>query len=104
MNELRRDCPVEWKLGSTLVAYNRRLKMEWDDVSEDARDWLRMLGNFSPTVHTAQRELKGYVHCDEGEDGRIYLEAKDLRKIAAAFVEAADWLDKRADAAMPAVG
>jgi hypothetical protein len=72
--------------------------MEWTDVSEDARDWLKMLGGFSPTVHIAQRELKGYLHSDDDSDGRTYLDSSDLRKISAALTEAADWLDKRATA------
>ena len=75
--------------------------MNWDDdVSEDARDWLKMLGNFGPTVHAKNRELKGYL----GEEGRTYFDAGDLRNIAAALIEAANWLDKRADAETPAVG
>ena len=72
--------------------------MEWTDVSEDARDWLEMLGHFSPTVHAQNRELKGCLHHEDGEDGRTYLDAGDLRNIAAACNEAADWLDKRAAA------
>ena len=70
--------------------------MDWNDVSVDARDWLKTLGSFSPTVHVAQRELKGYLHSDDGDDGRTYLDSGDLRKIAAACIEAAGWLDKRA--------
>ena len=78
--------------------------MEWTDVSKDARDWLEMLGNFGPTVRASQRELKGCVNSDHGEDGRVYLNSDDLRKISAALVEAADWLDKRAAVAETAVG
>ncbi len=74
--------------------------MEWTDVSEDARDWLKMLGNFGPTVHAKNRELKGYL----SDEGRTYFDAGDLRNIAAACIEAADWLDKRADAEAQAVG
>jgi hypothetical protein len=76
------------------------LKVEWTDVSENTRDWLKLLGNFVPTVHAKQRELKGYL----GEEGRTYFDAGDLRNIAAALIEAADWLDKRAEAEAPAVG
>ena len=78
--------------------------MEWADVSEEARDWLEMLGNFGPTNAVKLRELKGCVHSDHGEDGRVYVASRDLRNIAAACIEAADWLDKRADADAPAVG
>ena len=69
---------------------------DWNDVSEDARDWLGTLGGFGPTVHAEQRELKGYLHCSDGGDGRTYFDSDDLRKIAAACIEAAEWLDKRA--------
>lgn len=71
--------------------------MEWTDVSEDARDWLEMLGSFGPTANAGNRELKGRVHSDHGEDGRVLLDSGDLRNIAAAMTEAADWLDKRAE-------
>ena len=74
--------------------------MEWTDLSDDARKWLKMLGDFGPTVHAKQRELKGYL----GEGDRTYFDAGDLRNIAAVCIEAADWLDKRADAEAPAVG
>jgi hypothetical protein len=78
--------------------------MKWPDISEDARSWLKMLGDFGPTAHAKNRELKGYIAADEGEDGRTYLNSRDLREIAASCIEAADWLDKRADAAVPDVG
>lgn len=71
--------------------------MEWTDVSENARDWLKMLGNFAPTVHAKNRELKGCL----ADEGRTYFDAGDLRNIAAACIEAADWLDKRADSEPP---
>lgn len=73
-------------------------EMKWSDVSYDARAWLDTLGSFSPTVHAPNRELKGYLHDLEGGDGRTYFSAADLRRIAEACTEAADWLDKRAAA------
>lgn len=78
--------------------------MEWGEVSGNARNWLDTLGGFTPTVHARNRDLKGRIACDDGEDGRVYLDSNELREIAAAFVEAADWLDKRAEAEPPAVG
>ena len=73
--------------------------MEWSEVSYDARMWLDQLGSFGPTVHAGRRELKGCLPCADGDDGRTYLDSDELRKIAAAFTEAADWLDKRAETA-----
>ena len=29
--------------------------MKWTDVSEDARGWLKMLGEFGPTVNAKNR-------------------------------------------------
>jgi len=68
----------------------------WTEVSEVSRQWLKTIGDFGPTVHAKSRELKGYLHAEEGEDGRTYIDANELRELAAACVEAADWLDKRA--------
>ena len=72
--------------------------MEWDDVSEKSRDWLKLFGNFGPTVMADKRELKGWTQDEEGVS-KTYLSADELREAAAAFVEAADWLDKRAQEA-----
>lgn len=72
--------------------------MDWDkDISTEAKETMKFLGNFGPTVHEHLRELKGYMLDEEGS-GKVYLDAGELREIAAACVEAADWLDKRADA------
>lgn len=74
--------------------------MEWTEVSAEARHWLEMLGHFGPTVRAENRELKGYL----GDEGRTYFDSSDLRNIAAAMIEAANWLDKRADAALAQPG
>lgn len=66
--------------------------MKWEDLSIDARQWMRDLGEFGPTVHAAKREVKGY-----GIDGKTYYTSEDLRGIAAACTEVADWLDRRAE-------
>lgn len=72
--------------------------MNWTDVSQKARDVMKEFGNFSPTVHAANKEVKGYTHDDEG-GGKCYWSSDDLRGIAAACIEVANWLDKRAEAA-----
>lgn len=71
---------------------------EWiNEVSESARDVMDDLGNFGPTVHALNREVKGYtMDSDTGECGKCYYNSNDLRRIAAGCIEVADWLDKRA--------
>lgn len=65
--------------------------MQWEDISENAGYWMEFLGNFGPTVHVNNREVRGYM------DGRTYLTSNDLRELAIALNEVADWLDKRAE-------
>lgn len=72
------------------------------DMSENAKSALRVLGDFGPTVHVADREVKGVVRKDDPwEDGRTYISSDDLRLIGAGLIEAADYLDARALAALP---
>ena len=71
--------------------------MDWETgISSLAHTWMKFLGDFSPTVHEQKRELKGYMHDDEG-GGKVYLDAGELRELASACNHAADWLDKRAE-------
>ena len=72
--------------------------MQWDDISDKGKAWMRDLGNFGPTANAKERTVKGYMHDDDGGDGRTYLDSGDLRGLAAACNEVADWLDKRSDA------
>jgi hypothetical protein len=72
--------------------------MEWkNDISDEHKEQMRLLGGFSPTSNAEQRLAKGYMADDEGGTSRVYLSANDLRKLASACVEVAYWLDKRAD-------
>lgn len=71
--------------------------MDWNtDISSLAKTWMKFLGNFGPTAKEESRELKGYMHNDEG-GGKVYLDAGELRELAAACNEVAAWLDKRAE-------
>ena len=80
------------------LGMNKEKAMDWDtDVSKEARETMKFLGDFGPTVHAQSREVKGYMLNDDG-GGSVYLDAGELREIAAACNEVADWLDKRADA------
>lgn len=68
------------------------------EVSESARGWMRTLGNFSPTVNPDNREVKGAILGEYGDAEKAYFSSKELRELAAACSEVADWLDKRAAA------
>jgi aminoglycoside/choline kinase family phosphotransferase len=70
--------------------------MDWNDISQPARDTMQTLGGFGPTVLPENREIKGYPQ----EDGKTYYDADELRKMATHFVEVADWLDARAKSAL----
>lgn len=72
--------------------------MEWEEVSKEARETMRQLGFFGPTVNVGDRVVKGYAHWGDEEAGKVYLDSKYLREIAPHLVEVADWLDKRAEA------
>lgn len=68
----------------------------WDELSDNARYFMRDLGNFGPTFHAENREVKGYMLDPEGDAGKVYYTSNDLRQMASAAVEVADWLDERA--------
>lgn len=69
---------------------------EWEKLSSNAHDVMKDLGDFGPTVHAYAREVKGYIRCEDGEDGRTYYDSNDLRRIAEGCLEVACWLDLRA--------
>ena len=71
--------------------------MKWESLSKKARDAMKELGNFGPTVNPADRLVKGWNYDDAcGTTVKTYYTSADLRRIAAACDEAAYWLDKRA--------
>lgn len=77
--------------------------MDWDkDISTEAKGTMKFIGDFGPTVHAQSREVKGYMH-DGAGGGKVYLDAGELRVIAASCIEVADWLDKRAEAVHNAI-
>lgn len=66
-------------------------------LSDNAIENLEFLGSFSPTVNPSHKMIKGYLYDgDEGEVGRVYLEPSDLRALASACNEVAEWLEERA--------
>lgn len=68
------------------------------ELSPNALETLTDLGNFGPTVHVQDKLMKGYMLDRDGEVGKTYLSASDMRRIAADLIEAADWLEARAAA------
>lgn len=70
----------------------------WADLSLGARSWMEQLGDFLPTIHAANREVKGWLFDADTESNvrKTYWHSRDLRMIALACVEVADWLDRRA--------
>lgn len=70
----------------------------WHDLSLGARSWMEQLGGFLPTIHHANREVKGVLYDEySGKRLKAYWHSRDLRMIALACVEVADWLDRRAE-------
>lgn len=70
--------------------------MEWDDLNRSTRDWMAALGEFVPTVVVENREVKGVTYDqEEGGPGTTYWSSNNLRAIARACIEVANWLDER---------
>ena len=67
------------------------------EVSESSRGWMRALGNFTPTVNPLYRAVKGSMLGEYGDPEKTYFDSKELRELATACIEVADWLDLRAD-------
>ena len=63
----------------------------WSELDKETLGWMTELGNFSPTTNIESKQLKG--HTDEG---KTYYDSSDLRQIAKACLDAANWLDERA--------
>lgn len=55
-------------------------------------EWLKFLGDFGPTVHPQNKEIKGYMH-----DGKTYLDSNDLMSMSAALKSVAEWLNERSE-------
>lgn len=66
--------------------------MKWKDISEKSRDIMSRLGGYTPVSNRKDARVMGWV-CDVE---KVYWSSEILREIAAAYIEVADWLDKRA--------
>lgn len=79
--------------------------MDWSDLNPNTRDWMKILGEFGPTVHAQNAEIKGVMYdADADGMGRVYIASAELRELAKACIEVADWLDKRKAATPSAEG
>ena len=72
--------------------------MNWTDLPAPVLETMKFIGEFYPTSNVDHKMVKGYVY-EDGEGGKVYLDANDLREMAEHFIAVADWLDKRAEAA-----
>lgn len=70
--------------------------VEWSKLTSNALDVMRDIGEFSPTTRADEGLVKGYIRCEEGEDGRTYYDSNDLRRISEGCLEVACWLELRA--------
>ncbi len=73
--------------------------MNWDkDLSNNAKSMMLFLGCFSPTTNAEHKTVKGHMADQNGDgNGKVYLDSGELRELALACNEVADWLDKRAE-------
>lgn len=71
--------------------------MEWEDLSKEIKSWMNFLGSFSPTSDVIARCVKGYMADIEGDGGKVYLNSAELRELASACNDVANWLDARSE-------
>jgi hypothetical protein len=71
--------------------------MQWEDLSDNAKEIMLDLGNLLPKETPSDREVEGWVCGEFGETVTIGYSSHYLREMAAACLEVADWLDKRAE-------
>lgn len=63
------------------------------EFSDNAKYWLRKLGNFGVT--SSGKEIKGWALLDSDDEyERVYFSAEDLRKLASAANEVAEMLER----------
>lgn len=70
--------------------------MNWSDLTQETRDVMEELGNFKPTNTPKNKQIKGYKQEEDGTVS-VYYDSSDLRMVAAACIEVAEFLDKRAE-------
>lgn len=74
---------------------------QWKDLSPNTLACMELLGSFGPTTRHEEGLVKGSMYDPkDGEFSKTYLDSGELREMAAACTEVADWLDKRKAAAL----
>ena len=71
--------------------------MQWEDLSDNAKEIMLNLGGCLPTETPSDRWVEGWANGRYGETVTIGYSSHYLREMAAACLEVADWLDKRAE-------
>ncbi len=78
---------------------NKEYGMDWEkDMSRDDKLYLLSIGGFEPGCVVENVELRGVV-CDESPTV-VYFNSDEIRCIANAMINAAQWLEKRAELKM----
>lgn len=67
------------------------------ELSIEAQQWLQVIGNFEPTINTADCLMKGWSMDEDGYPCKTYYNNEDFRSMSHAANEIADWLEERAD-------
>jgi hypothetical protein len=73
-----------------------RMTTQWENISQNAKDTMQILGNFGPTVWAWAMEVKGWSMCEDGFTHSCHYNSNDLKNIAAGCLEVAQWLEERA--------
>lgn len=86
------------KLDEVLLKRNQSWR---DDISQEAKETMALLGDFLPTHMIEARTVKGYMWDGDEGNGGVYFTSNDLREASSHFIEVANWLDAQADAYNP---
>ena len=62
---------------------------QWKDLSKETLEVMKDEGDYCLLNHG--KGIKGYI--GEEQEGQSYMDSHDLRKVAKAFIEVADFLD-----------
>ena len=73
------------------------MSKQWNELPEKTLYWMKVIGEFSPTVHKESCEVKGYTLDEDGQGEKTYLTSTDLFEISVACEEVAQWLEERAN-------
>lgn len=67
------------------------------ELSENCKEWMKVIGEFGPTVNIKEKLIKGSMYdFEEGYCIKTYFSADNLRELSNACQEMAKWLETRA--------